>query len=359
MSGFEYSTNTTNERVAERLRAASKVLITSHEKPDGDAVGSCAAVARALAEIGVDSDVWLQGAVPTSLLALAEDLPIRRCPGETPGPEYDLVLVVDTGAWTQLQPLESYLRPRRDSIITIDHHERGDDISSERIVDADAGSCTQVLVDLVDVLGVPLSAGGDAAGNFTIAEALLLGLATDTGWFRFDSCGPQAFRLVARLLEAGADKNRLFRFIEERDRPERIKMSARALGSARFLDGDRAVIMSLSRQDFEETSARAEELSGLVNQPMSVGAVEVSVLVTEPEPGAIKLSFRSKPPANTAAGTPFVDVNRLAGTFGGGGHVHAAGARMQASLEDALEQVEAAVLRAIQEAGFVDSGSTV
>lgn len=359
MTRFEYITNTTPERIAERLRAASSVLITSHEKPDGDAVGSCAAIARALSELGVNSEVWLLGAVATSLRSLVDDLPIRYCPAETPGPEHDLILVLDTGAWSQLQPIESYLRPRRESTISIDHHERGDDIASERIVEAGAASCTQVLIGLLDVLGVPLASGGDERGHFSIAEALLLGLATDTGWFRFASSGPEAFRLAARLLEAGADKNRLFHFIEETDRPQRIQMIARALASARFLEGDRAVLMTLSRRDFEETSARSEELSGLVNQPMSVGSVEVSALVTEPEPGAVKVSFRSKPPVNPTPGSPFVDVNQLAAKFGGGGHIHAAGARMETSLEDALQRIEAALVLALQEAGFVDSGSTV
>ena len=359
MSTFEYVSNVPIQRLAERLKAARRVLVTSHEKPDGDAIGSCAAMARALRELGVDGDVWVQGAISDSLMEFVPDLTIRHAPGEMPGDgDYDLVLIVDTGAWTQLQPLEPYLRGRADSIIGVDHHARGDEVASERFVTVGAPSCTVVLVPLLDELGVSLSAGADALGRCSIAEALLLGLATDTGWFRFESCGAEGFRLAARLLEAGADKSRIFRIIEETDRPARIAMAGRAFDSADFIEGDRAVIMSLSGDDFAETSARPEELSGLVNYPMSVGSVEVSILITEVDAESVKVSFRSKPPMDPEPGCPFIDVNQLAAEFGGGGHIHAAGARIALPLAQARDALQAAVSRAIQDAGFASSGAT-
>jgi phosphoesterase RecJ-like protein len=268
------------------------------------------------------------------------------------------VVVLDTGAWSQLEPLEDYLRGRAESVITIDHHERGDAVGSERIVMTGTASCTQVIVPIIDALGVDLSVGGDDDGCFSIAEAILLGLATDTGWFRFESCGPDSMRLAARLLDAGANKNRLIRIIEESDRPQRIEMTARALTSAQFANDDRSVVMCLSARDFEETGARPEELSGLVNSPMSVGSVEVSALLTEVEVGMVKMSFRSKP-AISGSGRGFIDVNALAGRFNGGGHVHAAGARLVATLEEARTRVEEAIESALQDAGFAASGSTV
>ena len=123
MTKFEYRTNTSIESVVARLRGAKKVLITSHEKPDGDAVGSCAGIARALNALGIRSDVWLLGAVSPSLFSLVSDLSPRRAPEESPGDEYDLNLVLDTGAWSQLDPLADYLRQRTDEVINIDHHE--------------------------------------------------------------------------------------------------------------------------------------------------------------------------------------------------------------------------------------------
>jgi phosphoesterase RecJ-like protein len=357
MNSFEYVSNTTIERLSERLKSARKVLITSHEKPDGDAIGSCAAVARALRALGIENEVWVQGAISDSLLEFVPDLTIRHAPTDSPSDDHDLVVIVDTGAWSQLQPLESFLRARRDSTIGFDHHARGDDVASERVVRVAAASCTELLASLVDALGVPLETGGDAAGRCSIAEALLLGLATDTGWFRFESCGADSLRVAARLVEAGADKSRIFRLIEENDRPARILMAGRAQDSAEFICGERAVLMQLTPSDFEETTARPEELSGLVNAPMSVRSVEVSVLITAVEAGAAKASFRSKPPLDP--GSPFIDVNQLAAVFGGGGHVHAAGARIGLPLAEAKEAIREALVAALQDAGFVDSGSTV
>lgn len=356
MSDFTYTTNTTIEAIADRLRSARSVLITSHEKPDGDAIGSCAALARALRSLGIEVEVWLLGAVTPNLAALAEDLAPRHAPPDQPGPDHDLCVVVDTGAWTQLGPLADYLSTRRDSIIGIDHHRRGDDIASMRFVDPTAASCTQVLVPLIDALGVPLHEGGDESGWFSIAEAVMLGLATDTGWFRFESFDALGFTLGARLMEARADKNRLIRLVEECDRPQRIHMAGRALSGARFLHDDRAVVMTLGQQDFAEVGARPEELSGIVNQPMSVAGVEVSVLLTQSEPGRVKGSFRSKPPMEPGS-SRYIDVNQVAARFGGGGHIHAAGARFEGTLDEVVDLVQAALESALQEAGFVTASS--
>ena len=353
MSDFSYETNTDFDQVAARLREARHVLITSHEKPDGDAVGSCAALARCLKALDISSEVWFQGAVTPNLAGLVGDLELRHAPPDQPSGDADLVVVVDTGAWAQLAPLAEYLRPRREQVIGIDHHRRGDDIASQRVVDPTAASCTQVLVPLIDALGVPLESGGDRSGWHSIAEALLLGLATDTGWFRYESLDARGFSLCARLVEAGADKNHLIRVVEDSDRPQRILMSGRALSSIRFSDSDRSAIMRLDEADFAAVGARPEELSGIVNQPMSVGGLEVSVLLTQSEPGRVKASFRSKPPSEPGS-SRFVDVNRVAAGFGGGGHIHAAGARFDGEIGEVADLVAGALTDALVDAGFTD-----
>ncbi len=351
MSEFEYRTNSTIRSLVDRLTSARSVMILSHEKPDGDAIGSCAMVARALDALGVPSETCLIGAVADSLRSLIPDLAVRDIPDEEPVDAHDLIVLVDTGAWTQLAPVAEFLRERRDRIIGIDHHARGDDVAGERIVDTSCGSCTEVLVPLIDAMGVSLTHGADEHRRFSIAEAAMVGLGTDTGWFRYDNCGAEGLKLAARLVEAGADKNRLTRVIEDNDRPQRIMMAGRALSSARFADDDRSVVMSLSLEDFESTGAVAEELAGLVNQPMSIGSLEVSVLITQTEIDRVKMSFRSKPP-KVRGDTCFIDVNELAAGFGGGGHIHAAGARLEGSLVDARTQVCAAITKALQTAGF-------
>lgn len=334
-SNERYESNATIARLAERVRAAKRILVTTHAKPDGDALGSVLAIVRACETLGIAADGWVIGPFEPNLLSLAAPTRLTMVDPKRPTPptdEPDLIAIVDTGAWNQLEALAPWLRDRVERAIGIDHHARGDRVAAERVIDTAAGSATAIVARLIDALGVPFTAAGDANGWGSVAEALFLGLATDTGWFRFQNAKPDEFALAARLLAAKVDKDRLIEITEHSHRPARLAIEARALGKARFvLDGTFA-ITSLSLGDFAETGAVVEETSGVVNMPMSVGSVRAAALLIESEPGLVKISFRSKP---AVAGARFIDVNQLAAKFGGGGHVHAAGARIRGSLEEA------------------------
>ena len=270
---------------------------------------------------------------------------VGRAPESLPSGEFDLVAVVDTGSWSQLEHLGAWLRARHDRCIGVDHHRSGDTAFVDRIVDARCASCTQALVPVLEAMGVRFDSPG-SGGEGSIAEALFAGLATDTGWFRFSSADAPVFALAARLLGAGVDKDRLYRQLEETARPQRMGLLARAMGGMRWIGAGRAALMTLSPEDFAHASGSAEDLAGVVNAPMVVGSVEVSALLSQNDPGpVVKISFRSKPPMRP--GAPFVDVNRLAGEFGGGGHVHAAGARFKGTMADAASAVTSAIERAL------------
>jgi len=340
---FDYVSNATVPDLAEALRKARRVLVTSHAKPDGDALGSTLATIRCCRALGIAAEGWLVGPFEPNLLGFAEGEPLVRIdPADPrlPGEEFDLAVVVDTGAWSQLETIAPWLRPRVDATIGFDHHARGDRVAGRRVVDTRWGATTGVLSELVAALGVPLETGGDARGRGSVAEALWLGLATDTGFFRHPNAREREFALAARLIAAGVDTNRVYAAIEQSFRPERIAVEARALAGVRYLADGAVAVLALSAKDLAETGARPEELSGVVQLPMAVGAVRASVLAVEAEPGLVKCSFRSKP--RDEAGR-MLDVNELAARFGGGGHVHAAGARIRASLPEALERIAEAI----------------
>ena len=204
----------------------------------------------------------------------------------------------------------------------------------QRIVDPRCASTTQVLAGLLDELDVELT-GGEGG----IAEPLFVGLATDTGWFRFDNADAEAFAFATRLLRCGVDKSGLYQLIEETQRQQRLLLTARALQSVEFVDDESVAVMSLTQQDFEETGGSTQDITGLINEPMVVRQVRVSILLTQMEAGSTKVSFRSKPPAPGQRPDEFTDVNRLAGKFGGGGHVHAAGCRMDMDLPEARRAI--------------------
>ncbi len=341
---MSYLTNTTVDDLARELRGASRVLVTTHQKPDGDALGSVLAVVRACQAIGVAAEGWVVDPCEGNLRSFEGATHVAhvhpRRP-ELPADAFDLAVVVDTGAWTQLEVIAPWLRARHDRVIGLDHHARGDQVAARRVVDVGCGSCTALLARLVDALGVPLAAGADERGRGSIAEALYMGLATDTGWFRFPNARAAEFALAARLLEAGVDKDAMYQQIEQSSRAERVELQGCALSSLEMIASGRIALMRLRADDFAETGAMLEETAGIVNIPMEIAAVRASVLAVEDtQAGVIKLSFRSKPADDSGT---FIDVNELASRFGGGGHVHAAGAKQQGTLDEVIARVRAAV----------------
>ena len=335
----EYRSNTTIPQLAKRILAASRIAIVTHLKPDGDAMGAGLALVRALTAKGKTAEFFVMGPIETALKIIAGDTPFHHADNQPPGDDYDLIIITDTGAWSQLEPITAWLKKHHDKTIGIDHHARGDDVAAHRFIDSKAVSTTAILVPLLDEMKCELTGG---IGG--VAEALFVGLATDSGWFRYENAGPEAFALAARLLKCGVNKSRLYQIIEETFGPQRLALEARALASLEFVRDGTVAIQSLTQSDFKTTGASLEDVTGLVNTPMTVGAVRVSILLTQTQPRLTKISLRSKPAMDE--GDAFIDVNQLAARFGGGGHVHAAGARVNMD----IDQAKAAVIDAINPA---------
>ncbi len=326
----EYASTATVGQVAGRLLRARRVLLTTHTKPDGDGFGAALALWRALRGRGTAADIYLMGPLESRLKEIAGDTPYLLDRGRPPDDSYDLVVVLDTGSWSQLDPIAGWLRQRPGAVVGVDHHVKGDDVAPMRLVDPTAASTTQMLVPLLEEMGCAITEGRGG-----IAEAIFVGLATDTGWFRYSNADARAIRLAADLLERGVDKSRLYQVIEETFRPQRLALAARALSSLEYALEGTVAIMSLRRGDFSETGGRLDDVSELVNTPMSVRQVRASVLLAETGPGKTKLSFRSKPDTSGSGDGAPMDMNVLAQHFGGGGHVHAAGANVEMRLDDA------------------------
>jgi phosphoesterase RecJ-like protein len=327
----EYASTATIQEIADRIAAADRLLLTTHVKPDGDGMGSALALWRAVRPRGVHTDIFLMGSVEPRLYDIAGDTPFHHASdGKPPAGEYDLVVVLDTGSWSQLEPIADWLREHRDRVVVIDHHAKGDDVASMRLVDTTAAATTQVLVPVLEAMGCDITGGPES-----IAEALFVGLATDTGWFRFPSAGPKTLHLAARLLELGVDKPRLYQIIEETFRPQRMALQGRALASLDYALDGAVAIMCLRPEDFRETRGSMQDVSELVNMPMVVRTIRISILLAQTSPGKTKLSFRSKPDIAGVHNGASIDMNALAQRFGGGGHMHAAGAMVKTTIDEA------------------------
>lgn len=324
---FTYESNTDLESIANRVRGAKRIVVTTHSKPDGDAMGSVMALCRALQGQATVEPLFM-GPVSAAIRAVAGATNWTDAEQHMPGSGEDLVIVVDTGAFSQVEPIADWLRERYDHIIVLDHHASGDDMGSMRFVDPTAASASMIVMELLEVMGLPITGGGGG-----VAEAVFCGLATDTGWFRFSNADSRAFATAARLLEIGVDRDGLYRTIEETARPTRLALQARALQSLEYVKDEQGAIMRLHPADFKETGGGPGELAGTVNIPMVIGTVEFCILLYSEQGKETKLSLRSKPARQ--AGASFVDVSALAKRFGGGGHVHAAGARIASDVDGA------------------------
>jgi|TARA_B100000959_G_C14946617_1_gene610136 phosphoesterase RecJ-like protein len=323
---ISYVTTTTFESIAERIQEATSIVVTTHRKPDGDAIGSVVAMYRALRAIEKEVEVLIAGPLEHGLAIIAGDTPIRFIEDDGfPEDAPDLIIVVDTGAWSQLEAAESWLREHADLIVGLDHHANGDDVAEDRIVDVTAAAATQVVMQLLDTMQIDLG-----SGKGCIAEALFVGLATDTGWFRFSNADARCFADASKLLQHDLNRYDIYRSLEETARPSRMALLQRMLASLEIIGN--VAIMCLRSNDFGETGGDSTDLVGLVNTPMVIEGVQASILLTDSNPGITKMSFRSKP-AMPCDPSTLIDVNKLAGAFGGGGHIHAAGARVKEPLE--------------------------
>lgn len=345
MSGW--ASTATLAEMAGWLRARRKVAVLTHVKPDGDALGSTVAVARALrmSAAKIEARCVYAGPMPGWAGEIIGDTPawVVERDGALGGAEApDGVMVLDTGSWAQLEPFKPMIERLQPETGVMDHHLHGDEaVSGRRYIDAGAAAVCEPAAELCAAI---LNVTGPSRLPAEVARPLYLGIATDTGWFRFSNVTPATLRLAADLMQAGADHSELYRLIEQQDKPSRLKLMARALESMEFAAGGRIAVSLLTKKDFAEAGASASETGGFADLPLSVQGVLASAVVTESEASdgqslLTKVSMRSKP------GPDAIDVNKVCRTLGGGGHARAAGAKLNCG----LMQARARVVKALEE----------
>ena len=320
----------TLRQIVERIAAAGRLLVLTHARPDGDAVGSMWALAASARAAGREAATLVPDDVPGRYeFLLRGDRPAGAADFAALADEADLVVVVDTCAFAQLDGLESALRARREKTVVLDHHATADDIGAVRWIDASAAAAGVMVGEVIEALGWPLPPGA--------AEALLVAITTDTGWFRFANTDGRALRAAARLLETPICADELYARLYQADRPERLQLLRRALDSVAFHHDGRIATMTLRRPDFASAGARLDETENFVNEPLRVGRVEVSILLVE-NPDCTRVSLRSR---------GRVDVSQIAGLLGGGGHARAAGLRSADDVESVRRHLLAACAEAM------------
>src|SRR5262249_5835867 len=304
--------------VADAIRGHERFVVTTHENPDGDALGPLLATKLALEELGKDVVMVLYGDAPLpgeyAFMPLAELR--RRWPDDV---SERVLLAVDCANESRIAAPE--VLGRGPLAVDLGHHHANTPFAQVNLVVADAPSTGEVLRDVFAELDVELTP--------EIAEALYIALVTDTGRFQYTNTTPKALRLAAELVEAGADVHRVFQGVYENVQFAKLKLLARALARAQVFEGGALVVSFLLRNDFVEVGAAEPYSEGIIDYLRAVEGAIVSVLIREPprsDGPTRRVSLRSS--------SDEVDVSAIARKSGGGGHRQAAGFSSEASIEE-------------------------
>jgi len=308
--------------VAEEIRAADRFLLTTHEGPDGDALGSLLATHKLLQQLGKDSVMFL-AAKEFPLPVEYRFLPLEEVFHEPPVDLVDRVVVfLDCGNIDRM-PVD-FLRRDDARILNIDHHHDNTRFGNLNLVDTHASCTAEILYRLAKLLGAEITP--------EIATALYVGLVTDTGRFMYDNTGADSHRMAAELIEAGVDVHDIYRRLYERVPIEKLHLVARAVQRIQRLDECRLAVTYISADDYRETGASESLTEGIIDHVRALEGAEVAAMVRDKSDGGVyarKVSLRS------ATGT--VDVSAIAQRHGGGGHPRAAGFSTDQSYDELLK----------------------
>ena len=318
------STRTDLEAVVAALRDHDRFVVATHENPDGDALGSMLGATLGLRALGKDVLMYLGGEAP--LPGEYGFLPLDEVLREVPDDIGERVLVtLDCANERRLGPDPAILE-RAAMVVDVDHHHDNSRFGQVNLVVADASSTAEIVRDLLGELGVGLTP--------EIADALYVGLVTDTGRFQYTNTSPKAFRLAAELVEAGADVHGIFQRVYETVQFAKLKLLARALERAQLYEGGSVVVSFLLRSDFDDVGAEEPYSEGIIDYLRQAEGAELVALIREPPTDngpRHRISLRSS--------RDEVDVSAIAAKAGGGGHRQAAGFSSELPVEEIVEFV--------------------
>jgi bifunctional oligoribonuclease and PAP phosphatase NrnA len=327
---------TEQEWVLAELRAADKLLLTTHENPDGDALGSLLAMHWILEQLGKHSIMYMspdEFPLPWEYRAWTFD-GIAGAP--PPDVAQRTIVFLDCGNIDRM-PM-AFLQADGLHIINIDHHHDNTRFGTVNLVVPEASCTAEIVYGLAKELGAEITP--------PIADALYTGLVTDTGKFMYENTSPEAHRMAAELIEAGVEPHQVHRRLYE-DLPfRRLQLLQRALASVERHDDGSITIAHVVKDDYAATGASEQDSEGIVDHMRAVEGTAVAVLVrellSEDRDGMHKVSLR--------ATDGRVDVSRIAREFGGGGHPQAAGFSTPLPFDQLVERLRAHVRGQLQPA---------
>ncbi|SHH20875.1 DHH family phosphoesterase [Thermosipho atlanticus] len=301
------------------INESNKILVVGHIMPDGDDISSVLSLSMGLQKIGKEVVSAIDWKIPSYFNEIQEVSSIKTFE-EAKDFNPDLIIIVDASSPDRVGRFSEILSKFK--VVVIDHHGTNVFFGNYNWVDSSFGAAAQMILRLNKELGVKY--------DERLAHINLMGIETDTGFFKYSNADERVFRDAAELISLGARPDLIARMILENKKLEQFLLLSRMIEKLK-LDCEGTLAYSyLSQEDYKEFNCSEEDSGGFVSEIRSIKGVEVAIFLSEFEKGEIHVSFRSK---------EWFDVSKVAVILGGGGHPRAAGATIKGNIEEIVEEV--------------------
>ncbi len=324
--------NASLKELAGFLKAAETILIFTHTNPDGDALGSAAALCRVLRKMGKTSWILMDEEVPEYISFMDTEFVTRdkECLKD-----HDVSICVDCGEYSRFLALTDKFDEGK-LHLCVDHHATGDGFGDHYYIDPSEAATCQLIYKLIKELEAAVAEGGDAATGLidkTVAESLYTGINTDTGSFQYSNTTADTHAIAADLMAHGIDHTAINVKLYQTVPMTKLKIQASILQRAEFLFGGKVAVGYVTGQMLEEAGAVLDDAEGTIDMLRNIEGVEIAAFLKE-KGEAVKVSMRAKSYANVA---------EIVSVFGGGGHVKAAGCTLEMGMDEALDAIKKAI----------------
>ncbi len=306
------------------LSRHEKFVVSTHESPDWDGIGAALAFHEFLIAIGKQSIIINSDPTPEAVTFLdtAGDIHTLAEGYVIPdGIEEYAQFVLDTNDYDNIGSAYFLLKDRVKETFIIDHHEGGEEAIDDNYIKADASSCCEILYEIIESYGMPVS--------LRAAQALFAGIVFDTGSFIYPKTTPRTFAIASKLVEKGVEPFFIHEQIYEQNELSSFELRSKILSTMEIHYDHRLIAMKLTRKMLMDTGSNFAEGEPAINMPLTIRGVVASILVKQDINGPVKVSMRTKGD---------IDVAQLAMENGGGGHKNAAGYKSQDDLDEAYRQ---------------------
>ncbi len=299
------------------IQASKRLLIVSHQNPDGDAVGSSLAFASYLRSLGKEVVILSEYTVPQAYSFLVGSEAIQPVEQHDSAAVFDTVIALECPKIDRMGPVSKIITGK-EKLISIDHHLGSEEYGIVNWIDPEFSSVGEMLWFYFKSISFKF----DAA----VAEQLYTAVMTDTGRFRFNNTKPRTMLCASELIAAGAEPYKISTLIYHSMEPSAVKLRGAVLGGIEFYESDKICVLTLTNKMLEDASADPSATEGLIDHTLFSKTSMIGVMIKEVDATRTRASLRSK---------EIINVADIAGQYGGGGHFHAAGLDIPLGLNDA------------------------